>query len=115
MRPRMAPSSRVSETLFTAVRPPNCTVMFSASSALGITPPHYAALELAHDAARHEQHHQHDEQAVDEQVGLRELGAEELARQGDERGAHQGPEQGAAAADDGHQRDPYGEVQLEHG
>src|SRR5690554_4616381 len=89
--------------------------MFSASSALGITPPHYAALDLAHDAARHEQHHQHDEQAVDEQVGLRELGAEELGRQRDERGAHQGPEQGAATADDGHQRNPHGEVQLEHG
>src|SRR5690606_10897944 len=111
----MAPSSSVSETLFTAVRPPNCTVMLLASSALGIPPPHDAALEFAHDAAGHEEHHQHYQQAVDEQVGLREGGAEEFAGESYEGCPDERPEERAAPADDGYQRDPHGEVQFEHG
>src|SRR5690554_5514527 len=112
MRPMMAPSSTESETPFTAVRPPNVTVTFSALSAAGIPPPDQPPLDLAQDAGGREQHDDDDEGPVYEQVGLREHVAEQLGRDRDEGRADERPEQRAAPADYGDERDAHGQMDL---
>src|SRR5690606_16479649 len=102
-------------TSFTAIRPPNCTVMFSATSALGIAPPNRACAQRAHEAAWHEQDDDDDQEPVDEEVGLCGSVAEEFRCEGERRGADERPGEGGAAADDGDQRDAHAQVRLEHG
>src|SRR5690606_41321079 len=102
MSPMMAPSSTDNDTRFTAVRPPNVTVTFSALSAAGIPPPDHPSLELAQHAGGCEQDDDYAQSAVDEQVRLGEHVAEQLGGHGSQRRDDERPEQRDAAAEDGY-------------
>src|SRR5690606_38052208 len=113
MSPMMAPSSTDNDTRFTAVRPPNVTVTFSALSAAGIPPPDHPSLELAQHAGGCDQDDDDGQSAVEAQVRLGEHVAEQLGGHGYQRRADERPEQRAAAADDGYEGNAHRQVDLE--